>query len=135
MTQGSELIGKTLRSLDFRNTYDGFVVAVRREEKTLRERVSRIPLQFADTLLIFMPKNRIESLKNQDGLAILQELDLNLHKVRFWWLAIAVIPLIMLVASLGLMDILEAALIGTVILLLAGSISIQEAYKLSLIHI
>jgi len=35
----------------------------------------------------------------------------------------------MLVASLGLMDILEAALIGTVILLLAGSISIQEAYK------
>ena len=129
VTQGSELIGKTLRSLDFRNTYDGFVVAVRREEKTLRERVSRIPLQFADTLLIFMPKNRIESLKNQDGLAILQELDLNLHKVRFWWLAIAVIPLIMLVASLGLMDILEAALIGTVILLLAGSISIQEAYK------
>ena len=127
VTQGSELIGKTLRSLDFRNTYDGFVVAVRREEKTLRERVSRIPLQFADTLLIFMPKNRIESLKNQDGLAILQELDLNLHKVRFWWLAIAVIPLIMLVASLGLMDILEAALIGTVILLLAGSISIQEA--------
>ncbi len=129
VTQGSELIGSTLRDLDFRNTYDGFVVAVRREEKTLRERVSRIPLQFADTLLIFLPKNRINSLSNQNGLAILQELDLNIHKVRFWWLSIAVIPLIMITASIGWMNILEAALIGTVILLLARSISIQEAYR------
>ena len=129
VTQGSELIGSTLRDLDFRNTYDGFVVAVRREEKTLRERVSRIPLQFADTLLIFLPKNRINSLRNQNGLAILQELDLDIHKVRFWWLSIAVIPLIMITASIGWMNILEAALIGTVILLLARSISIQEAYK------
>ena len=129
VTQGSELIGSTLRDLDFRNTYDGFVVAVRREEKTLRERVSRIPLQFADTLLIFLPKNRINSLSNQNGLAILQELDLNIHKVRFWWLSIAVIPLIMITAAVGWMNILEAALIGTVILLLARSISIQEAYR------
>ena len=129
VTQGSELIGSTLRDLDFRNTYDGFVVAVRREEKTLRERVSKIPLQFADTLLIFLPKNRINSLSNQNGLAILQELDLNIHKVRFWWLSIAVIPLIMITAAMGWMNILEAALIGTVILLLARSISIQEAYR------
>jgi len=129
VTQGSELIGSTLRDLDFRNTYDGFVVAVRREEKTLRERVSRIPLQFADTLLIFLPKNRISSLSNQNGLAILQELDLDIHKVRFWWLSIAVIPLIMITAAMGWMNILEAALIGTVILLLARSISIQEAYR------
>lgn len=129
VTQGSELIGSTLRDLDFRNTYDGFVVAVRREEKTLRERVSRIPLQFADTLLIFLPKNRINSLSNQNGLAILQELDLDIHKVRFWWLSIAVIPLIMITAAMGWMNILEAALIGTVILLLARSISIQEAYR------
>jgi len=126
--QGSELIGKTLIDLDFRNAYDGFVIAVRREEKTLRERISRIPLQFADTLLIFLPKNRINSLSNQNGLAILQELDLNIHKVRFWWLAIAVIPLIMITASFGWTGILEASLIGTVILLLARSISIQEAY-------
>ncbi|SVA73065.1 uncharacterized protein METZ01_LOCUS125919, partial [marine metagenome] len=111
--QGSELIGKTLIDLDFRNAYDGFVIAVRREEKTLRERISRIPLQFADTLLIFLPKNRINSLSNQNGLAILQELDLNIHKVRFWWLAIAVIPLIMITASFGWTGILEASLIGT----------------------
>lgn len=129
VTQGSELIGKTLRDLDFRNAYDGFVMAVRREEKTLRDRVSKIPLQFADTLLIFLPKSRLGALNNHSGLAVLQELDVKIHKVRFWWLAIAVIPLIMLTASLGWIDILEAALIGTVILLLAKSISIQEAYK------
>ncbi len=129
VTQGSEMIGRTLRDLDFRHSYDGFVVAVRREEKILRERVSKIPLQFADTLLIFLPKNRIDALNNQQGLAILQELDLKIHKVRFWWLAIAVIPLIMITASFGWMSILEASLIGTVILLLARSISIQEAYK------
>ncbi|HIB03167.1 MAG TPA: SLC13 family permease, partial [Candidatus Marinimicrobia bacterium] len=62
-------------------------------------------------------------------LAILQEHDISLHKVRFWWLAIAVIPLIMLIAATGVVDILQAALIGTVILLLVGAITPQEAYQ------
>ena len=67
-------------------------------------------------------------IKNRD-LAILQEHDVSIKKVKFWWLAIAVIPIAMLLAALGLLDILEAALIGVVILLVVGAISPEEAYQ------
>ena len=128
VTQNSSLIGNALKDINFRNKFGSFVLAIRREGRTLREKIARIKLQFADTLLIFVPKSSITSLINNPDLAILQEHDISLHKVRFWWLAIAVIPLIMLFAATGIVDILQAALIGTVILFLVGAITPQEAY-------
>ena len=128
VTQNSSLIGNTLKDFNFRNKFGSFVLAIRREGRTLREKIARIRLQFADTLLIFIPKSSFASLINNPDLAILQEHDISLHKVRFWWLAIAVIPLIMLFAAAGVVDILQAALIGTVILFLVGAITPQEAY-------
>ena len=128
VTQNSSLIGNALKDINFRNKFGSFVLAIRREGRTLREKIARIKLQFADTLLIFVPKSSFASLINNPDLAILQEHDISLHKVRFWWLAIAVIPLIMLFAATGIVDILQAALIGTVILFLVGAITPQEAY-------
>ncbi len=129
VTQNSQVIGKTLKDLDFRKSFNAFVLAVRREGRTLREKIARITLQFGDTLLIFLPKNRLDSMVNNPDLAILQEHEVELHKVRFWWLAVAVIPAIMVAAASGWMDILEAALLGAVILLMVRSITIQEAYR------
>ncbi len=129
VTQNSQVIGKTLKDLDFRKSFNAFVLAVRREGRTLREKIARITLQFGDTLLIFMPSNRLDSMVNNPDLAILQEHNIELHKVRFWWLAVAVIPAIMVAAAVGWMDILQAALLGVVILLMVRSITIQEAYR------
>ena len=129
VTQNSQVIGKTLKELDFRKSFNAFVLAVRREGRTLREKIARITLQFGDTLLIFLPRNRLDSMVNNPDLAILQEHKIELHKGRFWWLAVAVIPAIMVAAASGWMDILQAALLGVVILLMVRSITIQEAYR------
>ena len=143
VTQNSQLIGMTLKELDFRKSFSAFVLAVRREGRTLREKIARIRLHFGDTLLIFLPKDRIGNMLNNPDLAILQEHKVQLHKVRFWWLSVAVIPGMMITAALGWIDILQAALLAVVILLIVNSITIQEAYRavnwsvviLSLIHI
>jgi len=127
--QGSELIGKSVKEIDFRNKFGAFVLAIRREGKTLREKIAHIVLHFADALLILVPRTGLNRLVTSPDLAIIHEHDIRIHKVRFWWLAIAIIPLIMIVAAMGIMDILQAALIGTVVLLLVRSITIQEAYR------
>lgn len=129
VTQESALIGKSLKEADFRNTFGAFVLAIRREGRVLREKIAHIVLHFADTLLIFVPKSRLESLGTSRDLAILQEHSVKLHKVQFWWLAIAVIPLVMLISASGIVNILPAALVGLIILLLLKSISIQEVYS------
>ena len=99
VTQESTLIGQSLKEVDFRNSFGAFVLAIRREGRVLREKIAHIVLHFADTLLIFIPKSRLGSLAASRDLAILQEHDVKLHKVQFWWLAIAVIPLVMFSAS------------------------------------
>ena len=129
VTQNSQLIGMTLKELDFRKSFSAFVLAVRREGRTLREKIARIRLHFGDTLLIFLPKDRIGNMLNNPDLAILQEHKVQLHKVRFWWLSVAVIPGMMISAALGWIDILQAALLAVVILLIVNSITIQEAYR------
>ena len=127
--QGSELIGKSVKDLDFRNKFDAFVLAIRREGKTVRKKIAHISLHFADALLIFVPRTSLNRLAASPDLAIIHEHDIRLHKVRFWWLAIAVIPVIMVIAALGIMDILQIAIIGTVLLLLVRSMTIQESYR------
>ncbi|MEE9166167.1 MAG: SLC13 family permease [Candidatus Neomarinimicrobiota bacterium] len=129
VTPGSSLIGKNLKEVDFRNKFGAFVLAIRREGKTLRERIAHIVLHFADTLLIHVARSRLNSLADSRDFAILQEHDIRLHKVRFWWLAIVLIPLIMIVAAAGIVDILQASLIGVVILLILRSITINESYE------
>ena len=126
---GSSLIGKSLKELDFRNKFGAFVLAIRREGKTLREKIAHIVLHFADTLLIFVPKSNLSALDRNPDIAVLQEHEISLHKTRFWWLAIAIIPLIMISATLGIIEILGAAIVGVVILLLVRSLNIQEAYR------
>ncbi|MCH7731821.1 MAG: SLC13 family permease [Candidatus Marinimicrobia bacterium] len=126
---GSSLIGKSLKELDFRNKFGAFVLAIRREGKTLREKIAHIVLHFADTLLIFVPKSNLSALDKNPDIAVLQEHEISLHKTRFWWLAIAIIPLIMISATLGIIEILGAAIVGVVILLLVRSLNIQEAYR------
>ncbi|MFQ6676479.1 MAG: SLC13 family permease, partial [Fidelibacterota bacterium] len=123
ITAGSSLIGKSVKDVNFRKKFGAFVLAIRREGKTLREKIAHIVLHFADTLLIHVPRDRLSVLDDSPDLAILQEHDIRLHKVRFWWLAILLIPLIMVMAGLGVLDILQA-----VILLLLRSITIQESY-------
>ncbi|MFQ6674038.1 MAG: SLC13 family permease [Fidelibacterota bacterium] len=129
VTPGSALIGKSVKEVDFRNKFGAFVLAVRREGKTLREKIAHIVLHFADALLIHVPRSRLKILRESRDLAILQEHDIRLHKVRFWWLAIAVIPMITVAAAAGVVDILEAALMGVVVLLLVRSITIHESYE------
>lgn len=125
----SNLIGKTLQDINFYRKFGAFVLAIRRERSILRDKIAHIILHFADTLLIFLPKSQLELFSGSQDVAILQEHTIILHKMRVWWFAIAVIPLVMIVAAFGIVSILESALIGVVILLLSRNINIKEAYS------
>ena len=49
---GSSMIDKTLSQLNYRKRYSSFVLAIKRQNELLREKVAHIKLKFSDTLLI-----------------------------------------------------------------------------------
>ena len=129
ITQNSTIIGKTLSQLNFRQAYNSFVLAIKRQTELLREKVAHIKLKFSDTLLIMIPKDKIEKLRSSNDLIILEELDIHLRYERYWWLSIIVIPIIMILSSFQIITITEGAVLGAILLLVLRSISMEDVYE------
>ena len=127
VTEQSSLIGKTLYQFNFRRKLSSFVLAIKRQSELLREKVAHTKLKFSDTLLILVPRTKLDRLKSSLDLVVLEELDLHLRYERFWWISIIIIPAIMIVSALGFISITEGAVYGVIMVLLLRSISIQEA--------
>ena len=125
----SSIIGKTLNEYDFKHRFSSFVLAIKRQKELLREKIAHIKLKFSDTLLIMVPKVKLNSLKQSKDLIILEELDIHLRYQQYWWLSIIVIPAIMILSSFGLVSIVKAVLLGAITLLVLKVLSIQDAYE------
>ena len=129
VSQQSALIGKTLQELDFRSRFGSFVLAVKRQRELLRNKIAHIRLKFSDTLLIMVPKERLDILRTSNDLIVLEELDIHLRYERYWWFSILVIPAVMLLATFSVIPIVKGAVLGAILLLVLRSLSIQDAYE------
>ena len=129
ITEQSSIIGKTLYQFNFRRKLSSFVLAIKRQTELLREKVAHIKLKFSDTLLILIPRDKIDRLKSNSDFIVMEELDLHLRYERFWWMSILVIPMVMILSALEIISITEGAVFGVITVLLVRAITIQEAYK------
>ena len=125
----SRLVGQSLIDADFRRIHSVFVLALNRTGEVIRERLASIPLQQWDTLLLFGPRTRVEALSQLDDFVPLQELDVKLRLPKLWWLPLAIIPIVVLVAATGLASILEASILGAVAMIATRTLTIQQAYQ------
>jgi di/tricarboxylate transporter len=129
ITQNSGLIDKTPAEADFRRHYGAFVLAIRRVGATFYTKIARTRLRLSDTLLVMAPQNRLAELRRSDDFLVISEVDLQFRKERFWWLSLPLIPGIVLLAAAGVLDILEGAILGAVLMLVLGVVKPQEAYR------
>ena len=128
LSPASDLAGRTLREIDFRRRYGCFVLALNRQGEAVQRKLADIPLRRWDTLLVFGSRTRVEALLDYDDFAPLQELDIRLGLIRGWWISVLAIPMILILATLG-MSVLKAAILTTVGLLVTRRVSIQRAYR------
>ena len=127
VSQLANLIGQTLKDVNFRGRYDLNVLAIWREEAPIRGRLVNVPLRMGDTLLVHGPRDRIESLRNDNSFLLLRPpTDLQrLHKAPINMLIFA--SMITLV-GLGWLHISVAAVLGAVLSVLTGCLTMDEAY-------
>jgi di/tricarboxylate transporter len=125
----SNLAGQSIREIDFRRRYGCFVLALKRTGEVIRDRLTSIPLRNWDILLVFGPRGRVEALSESSDFVSLEEVDIRLHLESRWWIGATVIPIVVILASLGVMSILKASLLGAVTLIVTRALAIQEAYK------
>ena len=129
ISPGSGLIGETLKEIDFRRRFGCFVLALNRTGEYIRDKVARVRLRPWDTLLVFGPRSRVESLYEMPGFVPLGERELKLRVSRRWWLPAGTMALVVGLSALQVLPILEAAILGTAVLLVTRSITAQQAYR------
>ena len=123
------MIGRTLKQLDFHHHYGAFVLAVQRIGTTPRKRVGDVVLHVADALLILAPRERLDDLEASGDVKILSEHEVHLRRGPYWWLVLVILPVVVIAATVGWMDIAGGALVGAIVLLLFRVVTPEEAYR------
>lgn len=125
---GSDLIGETLRSANFRNTYGANVVALRHRGAVLHEKLGSTILLGGDVLLIEVDREHLEILRNHEDFVMISEVAQPEYSRRKPLLATAVVTAVVVTAALGVLPILVSAVAGAVLLVLTGCLHAEEAY-------
>jgi di/tricarboxylate transporter len=136
LPSGSTLAGDCLRDLRFRQRYNVTVLALRRGNQVLRERLGRVELRDGDVLLLQGPKDAIRGLQANNDLVVLEQLEKDLPTVSRKRLALVITALVILLPSFEIIPLVASVLLGTVAMVATGCLrpgELQRAIRLDVI--
>ena len=129
VSPSSRLVDSTLKEVDFRRTYKANALAIRSHGRTIRQKIGTVRLEHGDSLLILTDRQQLGDLHRTEDFLVLEELPFTqLRKDKLPW-ALGIFIGIILAATFELLTILEAALLGTSLMLLTRCIRSQEIYS------
>lgn len=124
------MIGQSIRNGRFRERYNAVVIAAARNGERLEGRIGDIILKPGDILLVEshagFPERQRES---RDFYLVSQMADSTPKRINKAPLAFAILTAMVLVAALGWLSMLKAALVAAALMLLTGCCSFAQARK------
>jgi len=124
----SKLIGYTVKEINFRQRYSAFVLAVQSHGTTFRDKISRIPLHFGDSLLVQGSTKAIKNLQNNQEFLMMEEVKLEEYRTNKALMAIGIIALVVLFSAFEVYPIMVSAIFGALLMVITGCVNIKEAY-------
>lgn len=125
----SYFINKDLKQLKFREDFGATVLALRHRGKLMREKISETKLDAGDALLLEVKTNRYSQLKQNPSFVIISEIEEEKFRNTKLIPAIAIVIGVVLTATLGILPIVVSAIVGSILLVLFGCLTMEEAYK------
>lgn len=125
----SDLIGRTLKSTNFRQRYGLVVLAVYRHGQSLRDKIGRIRLLLGDLLLVQGSADRLEFWRRNPDFWILEEMTPPLYRRQKGLYIIAFFAGAVLISGLGWLPLSIAFLSAAVLAILFRCLTVEEAYQ------
>jgi di/tricarboxylate transporter len=124
----SRLIGATLKELKFRQRYNLTVLAIRRGEELIRDRLGKVSLKFGDLLLVQGAKQSLLGLQTTRELLVIEQKEAEEVRRDKAWIAVAIILGVIIISAFDLADILVSALVGVLLMIITGCLKPGEIY-------
>jgi di/tricarboxylate transporter len=125
----SELIGQTLKQARFRQRFGLTVLAIDRQGETLRDRLSNIPLEIGDLLLVQGTRAAVDGLRQRRALTVLEELNPALYRRKRGLFVVAAFATAIVLGGMGILPLAVGLLIAAVLSVVARALTMQEAYQ------
>lgn len=129
LTPGSPLIGRTLKGLRFRDAYELQVLAINRHGQTLRHRMSHIRLATGDVMIVQGDYAQIATLGSRGVFRILSTIEEQHPNQERAPMAIGIFVGSLAIATLGLVSLPVATLLGALLVFVTRCITPEEAYS------
>ncbi len=125
----SYFINKSLKELSFREEFGASVLALRHRGKLMRETLAEAKLNAGDALLLEVKKDRLNQLRHNPSFVIISEIEQEHFRKRKLIPAIVIVLGVVLTATFAILPIVVSAIVGSLLLVLVGCITMEEAYK------
>ncbi len=125
----SSLVGRTLRGVRFRDRYGFTSLAIWRHGEAITEKLRDVPLQFGDALLLQGPRHRVQELQEGRDFLVLEPLEAQRLRRNKAPIAVAALALAILLVVFADFHISMAMVIASVIMILTGCLTIEEAHE------
>lgn len=126
---GSPLVGRTLKGRRFREHYGLQVLGINRHGETLRRKISLLPLRMGDILLVQGPHARIQDAADDPTFRVLDDLAATRPNTRRAPFACAIFVGVLVLATLKLVTLPVAMMLGALLVFVTRCVTPQEAYS------
>mgnify|MGYP001226405321 FL=1 len=123
---GSTLAGASLRELRFRQRYNATVLALRRGQQTIQERLGQCILRAGDVLLIQAPLDSIRGLQTSNDLLVLDQVEDDLPILRKKPIAIAIALAMVILPSITNIPLVGSVLLAVIAMVIFGCLRPAE---------
>jgi len=128
--RGSEIMNRTLKSLDFRARYQLVVLAINRHGVNLLSKISRIRLKFGDVLLVQGNRQHVENLATHGQILLLEEVsNKQLRPAKRQWALLAFAVFVFLSLT-HIVPLPIAVLLAVMIMLASQALRMSEIYEI-----
>ena len=126
---GADLHGNSIKATRFRSEFDGVVLALRHHGRLVYENLADTILQAGDALLVEIRREDLDRLRRSNEFVLVSEVGLpEFHKNRLIP-AVAIMTGVVVAAALGLFPIVVSAILGCVLMIVTGCLTLTEAYE------
>lgn len=125
----SPLIRRTLKNFRFRERYGLQVLAISRSGKSLTRKLSQVRLRLGDILLVQGRQPNINMLEEEGAFRVISSLEEKVHKLKHAPVAIGAFIGALLLATIKVVTLPVAVILGVLTVFLSQAISPEEAYR------
>ncbi len=125
----SEFAGRTVKEVRFRDRYGFTVLAIWRQGEVLVDRLADVRLRAADVLLLKGARKHMQDLQQNNQVLVLEPLEIDSQRNKKAPLSVGILGVVLVLTTFAGFHISTAMVIGSVLMVLTGCLTMEEAYQ------